>query len=122
MLSDTRYAAKAELLGVHIAPAWAEGGVKAFEARVRANAAAERLELTDQHWAAIRFVTNAYADHDETPNVRELASMLEQHFAAEGGKRLLYRLFPDGPIRQICRVAALDPPAHVANPGFGYTF
>ncbi|MGF1644482.1 MAG: TusE/DsrC/DsvC family sulfur relay protein [Thiotrichales bacterium] len=122
MLSNAHHAAKAELLGVHIAPEWTHAGAEGFDARVNANAAAAGLELTDAHWAAIRFVTNVYADHGEVPPVRLLAGTLEQRFASEGGRRFLYQIFPDGPIRQICQLAGLEAPPYVADRSFGYSY
>ncbi len=120
MVNAMNHAAKAELLGIHITPGWSDG--EAFESMVRQNAERVGVELTDEHWKAIRWVANVYAEHGETPPLRLLAETLEHHFAKEGGRKRLYQLFPNGPIRQICELAELPVPAHASDGSFGYSF
>jgi tRNA 2-thiouridine synthesizing protein E len=44
---------------------------------------------------------------------------LDAEFAAEGGRRYLYGLFPRGPILQGCRIAALPLPSGTLDLSFG---
>jgi tRNA 2-thiouridine synthesizing protein E len=44
---------------------------------------------------------------------------LDQEFAAEGGRRYLYDLFPRGPILQASRIAGLPLPPGTLDRSFG---
>lgn len=81
----------------------------------------EKLELTEEHWDAIRALQHYYAHHDEadTINLRELHDALDEHFHAKGGLKYLYTRFPGGPVAQCCRLAGLKPPPIATDPGFG---
>jgi tRNA 2-thiouridine synthesizing protein E len=78
----------------------------------------EGIELTDDHWQAIRAVQEYYAKA-ETPRVRELHDALSEKFHASGGVKYAYHLFPGGPVAQGCRMAGLQPPAGSTDKSFG---
>jgi len=84
-------------------------------------AAAEGIELTDEHWELVRALQEFFHRHEDTGriNVRELHDALDEHFHSRGGRRHLYELMPGGPVAQGCRLAGLDPPAEAANQSFG---
>jgi len=85
----------------------------------RARAAEEGLELTEDHWEAVRAI-HEYADrHPEGVNVRELHDALGERFHTRGGMRFVYLLFPGGPVAQGCRLAGIAPPAGAVDLGFG---
>ena len=83
-------------------------------------ARAESLELGDDHWDALRALQEYFA-RQEVPsiNLRELHDALDEKFHRRGGIKLLYRLFPGGPIAQGCRIAGLKAPAGAVDKGFG---
>jgi TusE/DsrC/DsvC family sulfur relay protein len=85
-----------------------------------AQARAVKLVLTEDHWQLIRALQDFYARHEESGiHVRELHDALDECFHAKGGLRHMFTLFPEGPIAQGCRLAGLEPPAGVHDPGFG---
>jgi tRNA 2-thiouridine synthesizing protein E len=81
----------------------------------------EGLELTADHWEAIRALQRYYADHadDTVINLRDLHDALDECFHMKGGLKFLYTLFPGGPIAQSCRIAGLKAPFMATDQGFG---
>jgi tRNA 2-thiouridine synthesizing protein E len=79
------------------------------EAFVRAEAAAEGLELTNEHWEVIRFLREHYEHHGVQAQVRELIRHFRALWGAErGSNRYLHDLFPrGGPQKQGNRLAGL---------------
>lgn len=75
-------------------------------------AAREGLRLTAAHWEEIRGLQEYFARHEDVPSVslRELHDALDEHFHARGGVKMLYLLFPGGPVAQGCRLAGLRAP------------
>ena len=88
--------------------------------RASAEAAAQSdgVQLTDDHWVAIRDLQAYFASH-ERPNVRELHDALDEAFHVKGGLKYLYGLFPGGPVAQGCRFAGLQAPAGASDKSFG---
>lgn len=83
-------------------------------------AAREGIKPSEEHWEAVRALQEYFARHSDKPiNLRELHDALEEKFHAHGGIKHLYRLFPDGPVAQGCRVAGLKPPAGATSQGSG---
>jgi tRNA 2-thiouridine synthesizing protein E len=81
-------------------------------------AAKAGLKLTEDHWEAIRVLQGCYKD-EASPRIRLLHHALEARFAAKGGKKYLYDLFPGGPIAQGCALAGVKPPSGARDPSFG---
>jgi tRNA 2-thiouridine synthesizing protein E len=81
----------------------------------------EDLELTADHWEAIRALQRYYAQHadDTIINLRDMHDALDEHFHQKGGLKYLYTLFPGGPIVQSCRLAGLKAPFIAADRSFG---
>ncbi|HUX08190.1 MAG TPA: TusE/DsrC/DsvC family sulfur relay protein [Acidobacteriota bacterium] len=61
-------------------------------------------EMTDKHWAVVRFIRSYWLEHDTAPMVRKLCQ--------ESGVNLreVYKLFPSGPAKGACKVAGLPKP------------
>ncbi len=61
-------------------------------------------EMSDKHWAIVRFIRSYWQENDLAPPVRLLCK--------EGGVsvREVYKLFTSGPARGACRVAGLPKP------------
>jgi TusE/DsrC/DsvC family sulfur relay protein len=81
-------------------------------------ARADKIELTDDHWSAIKALQGYFARR-ERPNVRELHDALDEAFHAQGGLKYLYGIFPGGPVAQGCRFAGLQAPSGAADKSFG---
>jgi TusE/DsrC/DsvC family sulfur relay protein len=62
------------------------------------------IELTDEHWAALRFLREGYAEHGETPTIRRVSVM--------GGipTKQLFLLFPKKPAKKMAYIAGLPKP------------
>jgi tRNA 2-thiouridine synthesizing protein E len=62
------------------------------------------LQLTDEHWQAIRFLRNDYAAQGETATLRRISTV--------GGipVKTLFRLFPQKPAKKLAYVAGLPKP------------
>lgn len=76
---------------------------------VRAQAQAEGLELSDEHWQLIRFLRNYYAEHGVQAQVRAMIRHFSQAWGPErGNNHYLHQIFPrGGPQKQGNRLAGL---------------
>jgi len=80
----------------------------------------EGLELSEEHWEALRGLHEYCARHEvNAVNLRELHDALDEKFHRQGGIRRLYQLFPGGPVAQGCRIAGLKVPAGAVDKSFG---
>lgn len=69
------------------------------------------LELCDLRWWLIRFVRGHYREYGMPPLMRIAVQAMRRETGIEdASSRSLYRLFPDGPIREACRYAGLPRP------------
>jgi dissimilatory sulfite reductase related protein len=73
-----------------------------------ATARAEGLELTDQHWAVLRYMRAYYDEHAVPPDARFVIKYLTAQFAASRNR--LFELFPYGYPGQACRFAGMRRP------------
>jgi tRNA 2-thiouridine synthesizing protein E len=62
------------------------------------------LDLTDEHWKAIRFLRQDFADQGETATLRRISTV--------GGipTKTLFQLFPQKPAKKLAYVAGLPKP------------
>jgi len=62
------------------------------------------IDLTDEHWAAIRFLREDFAKEGETPTLRRISVV--------GGipTKTLFQLFPQKPAKKLAYVAGLPKP------------
>ena len=62
------------------------------------------IELTDEHWKAIRFLRDDFAHEGETPTLRRITVV--------GGipTKQLFQLFPQKPAKKLAYVAGLPKP------------
>jgi len=61
-------------------------------------------DLTDNHWAIVRFIRDYWRDNDLAPPVRMICKDVGVSV------REIYKLFTSGPARGACRVAGLPKP------------
>lgn len=93
-------------------PAWSEAVAEQI-------AADEGIDLTEDHWRAVKSLRNRYAGGASHRHARELTTFLEALMAGKGGRKYLYQLFPRGPVTQACKIAGLPVPSDSTDPGFG---
>lgn len=79
----------------------------------------EGLMLTDAHWDVIYRLREMFRMMGPDWTAREVTRRLESDFAAIGGRRQLYELFPAGPLLQGCKLAGLPLPQGTLDPSFG---
>jgi TusE/DsrC/DsvC family sulfur relay protein len=62
------------------------------------------IDLTDEHWQAIRFLRDDYAAHGETATLRRISTV--------GGipTKTLFALFPQKPAKKLAYVSGLPKP------------
>ena len=85
-------------------------------------ATSEGFELTDQHWDVISYLREQYLEHGLPRFARTTARALNKQFAAQGGNKYLYNLFPGGPVTQGSRLANLRIPANATDISFGTSY
>jgi len=69
----------------------------------------ESIQLTEDHWDAIRFMREYYLDHQIAPDVRHVI----KHLAARlgpGSRNRIFELFPYGYVKQACKIAGMKRP------------
>jgi tRNA 2-thiouridine synthesizing protein E len=72
----------------------------------------EGIDLTDEHWSALKFIRSYHDEHGITPDVRHLLKQM----AAEHGsdkthtKKFLFKLFPYGYVKQACKISGMQRP------------
>lgn len=93
----------------------AEGHLVDAEAWTReiacALAESRGVELGPLHWWLIDFVREHHRAYGTPPLMRvAIAALRQQAGVEDASSRTLYRLFPDGPIREACRYGGLPRP------------
>ena len=69
----------------------------------------ENIQLTDDHWEAIRFMRDYFADHQVAPDVRHVMKHLAKRPGNESRNRI-FELFPYGYVKQACKIAGMKRP------------
>jgi len=71
----------------------------------------ERIVLTDEHWAVIRFMREYYEQHHDAPDARHVMKHLaEFKGAGKAGRNDLFVLFPYGYVKQACKIGGMRKP------------
>lgn len=70
-------------------------------------AAAEQIDLTDEHWAVVRFMRDWHAEHGVAPSARDVMAFLKKGGAP---RNRLFELFPYGYVQQACKIAGMIKP------------
>ena len=69
----------------------------------------ENIQLTADHWDAIRFMREYYGQHQIIPDVRHVMRHLAVRLGKESRNRI-FELFPYGYVKQACRIAGMRRP------------
>ena len=72
-------------------------------------ASQESIDLTEDHWDAIRFMREYYAGHQIAPDARHVIKHLAKRLGPES-RNALFELFPYGYVKQACRIAGMKRP------------
>jgi tRNA 2-thiouridine synthesizing protein E len=77
-----------------------------------AEALAERdgVRLGESHWWLIEFVRDYQVRYGNPPLMRVVVAEYRKRHPDSRGSRELYRLFPEGPVREACRYGGLPKP------------
>ena len=76
-----------------------------------AMAAAEDVDLSEEHWDIINFLREYYEEYQIAPAVRVLTKAVGKRLGkSKGNSKYLYSLFPYGPGKQACKYAGLPKP------------
>ena len=71
----------------------------------------EQIQLTREHWLAIRFIREYYEQRQIAPDSRHVIKYLEkQSGRGHAGRNDLFRLFPYGYVKQACKIAGMRKP------------
>lgn len=74
-------------------------------------AISDGIQLTSEHWQVIHFLRNFYLNYQTTPTVRIMVKELAKQMGVEKSNSIyLQRLFPQGLIKQTCKIAGLPKP------------
>ncbi|MBI3794482.1 MAG: TusE/DsrC/DsvC family sulfur relay protein [Nitrospinae bacterium] len=74
-------------------------------------AASEGLTLTEAHWEVINFLRDYYKEFKVAPMIRILTKAIGQKLGEEkANSKYLYKLYPEGPAKQACKIAGLPYP------------
>ena len=76
-------------------------------------ASSEGITLNESHWEIIEQLRLFYKTFNDTPSMRPLTKWLNKNISKEKSSSIyLYKLFPNGPAIQGCKIAGLPKPAH----------
>ena len=71
------------------------------------------FHLNNNHWKVINLVRKIYIETKTSPPMRLLIKAIRINLSEEmASSRILYQLFPDGPVRLACKYAGLPKPKH----------
>ena len=72
----------------------------------------EDVEMSEQHWAIVRFLREYYAECQIAPMVKILTKEIakKEGMDKKDASKYLYDLFPSGPAKQACKIAGLPKP------------
>jgi tRNA 2-thiouridine synthesizing protein E len=72
----------------------------------------ENIELDKTYWSILNFMREYYNEKNIAPDVRHLIHYLaiENKCAKSKAKKLIFKLFPYGYVKQACKIAGMKRP------------
>ena len=72
----------------------------------------EGIELDETYWLVLDFMRKYYLEHDIAPDVRHVIRHLatENQYSKKEAKKLVFKLFPYGYVKQACKIAGMKKP------------
>lgn len=69
------------------------------------------IKLTHSHWEIIFFIRRYYRTFKHLPNARVFTKAIRKELGEEkGNSRYLHKLFPQEPLKYVCKIAGLPKP------------
>ncbi len=68
------------------------------------------IELTEEHWKVIRYLRDYFLKYGVAPPVRMLVKEMKKQIGKHVDLQYIYKLFPQGPAKDACRIAGLPKP------------
>ncbi len=73
----------------------------------------EGLDLTPEHWEILFLLRQFNETYRHLPTMRGFVNYVKQELGEDKAKSpYLYKLFPDGPVKQGCKISGLPKPPH----------
>jgi tRNA 2-thiouridine synthesizing protein E len=69
----------------------------------------ENIQLTEDHWDAINFMRQYYAENEVAPDVRHVMKHLAKRLGPDS-RNAIFELFPYGYVKQACKIAGMKRP------------
>ncbi len=69
----------------------------------------ENIQLNEDHWDAINFMREYYAEHQIAPDVRHVMKHLAERLGHDSRNKI-FELFPYGYVKQACKIAGMKRP------------
>ena len=69
----------------------------------------ESIQLSEDHWDAIHFMRQYYAEHQVASDVRHVTKHLAKRLGTESRNKI-FELFPYGYVKQGCKIAGMKRP------------
>jgi len=69
----------------------------------------ENIQLTEEHWDAINFMRDYYAENQIAPDVRHVMKHLAKRLGPDS-RNVIFELFPYGYVKQACKIAGMKRP------------
>jgi TusE/DsrC/DsvC family sulfur relay protein len=72
----------------------------------------EGVELNEEYWPVLHYIRDYYTEHCITPDVRHVVKHLanEKGYDKKAAKRIIFKLFPYGYVKQACKIAGMKRP------------
>ncbi len=72
----------------------------------------EGIELSQAHWPVLHYLREQWIKNRIAPDVRHVMNFLvaEHGFDKKSAKAHLYKLFPYGYVKQVCKIAGMQRP------------
>jgi tRNA 2-thiouridine synthesizing protein E len=68
------------------------------------------VELTDEHWKIIKYLRDYFLKYGVAPPIRMLVKHCKKEVRKDCDLKYIYKLFPQGPAKDACRIAGLPKP------------
>ena len=69
----------------------------------------ENIQLTEDHWDAIHYMRDYYAEKQVAPDVRHVMKHLAKRLGPDS-RNAIFELFPYGYVKQACKIAGMKRP------------
>ncbi len=89
---------------------WEEWNEKVAEALAKDTRFGPAIELTEEHWKIIKYIRDYFMKYGVAPPIRMLVKYCKKEVNPNCDLQYIYKLFPQGPAKDACRIAGLPKP------------